>query len=118
MKELSEKEIKLIARLETLPRGRRIYGIIIIGSILGYWVYSIIRHPLMANPFYVLSELKKGTYPKDLLVVVAGLIPLLYSICFFLLLLAVVLGITGVRQRNELLGIIQKLINNENNKNA
>jgi hypothetical protein len=118
MKELSEKDIKLITCLESISKVRRIYIIIFIGAILGCWLFFIIRHPLLANPFYVLSELKKGSYPKDIFVIIAVFFPVLFSLCWLLLLFDVITGIGFLKQRKQLLEIIHKLRDGNDKEHA
>jgi len=115
MNELSEKEKKLITRLEAIPRMRTIYIVIFIAAIICCWIFFVIRYPLIANPFYVLYEFKKGTYPKDIFMIIGVFLPVLFSICWSLLLFAIVTGIGFLKQRKELLEIIRKL-QNDNDK--
>ncbi|MHB8881333.1 MAG: hypothetical protein ACYC69_07450 [Thermodesulfovibrionales bacterium] len=118
MNYLSEKENKLIARLEAIPKVRTAYIIIFIGFIICCWIYFIIRHPLLANPFFVLSEFRKGTYPKDIFIIIAVFSPVLFSLCWLLLLFNVVFGIGFLKERKQLLEIIRKLKGNNDNKHA
>ncbi len=112
MNQLSEKENKLIARLEAVPKMRTIYILIFIGAIICGWIFFVIRYPLLANPFYVISAFKKGTYPKDVLMIIAIFFPVLFSLCWVLLLFDVLTGVGFLKQRKELLQIIRKLKNN------
>jgi|GEM_PF-2162410 len=115
MNELSEKQSKLIARLEAIPKVRPIYILILMAAVICCWIFFVIRYPLLANPFYVIGELKKGTYPESVFSIIAAFFPMLFSICWLLLLFDIVTGFFFLKQRGQLLEIIREL-KSENEK--
>jgi hypothetical protein len=109
MNRLFDEQKKLIARLESVSRVRPIYLFTFIGVVVLCWIFFVVRYPLLANPFYVLEEFKKGVYPRDVVPIIAIFFPVLFSVCWVLFLIDFVTGIVFLMQRRQLMEIISKL---------
>jgi hypothetical protein len=73
------------------------------------WIFIVVRSPLAANPFYVINDFKKGTFPKDILPISAMLLPIFVSICWLLLLFSIITGFVSLKQKRQLIEIIRQL---------
>jgi hypothetical protein len=107
--ELNDKEMKFIFKRTRLVKTLPTVCIILLCLLIGFYIWAFLSKPLIYNPFAVLSALKSTTISSSTLNVMAGLFPLFFLICVFLLIVSVVLIFIAIAIEKKYIKIIQRI---------
>ncbi len=106
--ELSNEERHFVAKraklVQTWPYAGAILLTILVG--LGVWLY--LSRPLLANPFFVLSQLNRGAIPESTIALLAGMLPVVVLVCMGLAVTVVLLAFAAFSNEKKYLTIIQR----------
>jgi hypothetical protein len=72
------------------------------------WLF--IQKPLLVNPFYVINGLGDGTIEKSTLLLMAGMLPIMFSACLLLLLALLLFTFSALSNEKKHLKVIDHLL--------
>ena len=75
----------------------------------GLAVWLVLLHPLLANPFHVMSELDKGSLPASTLVVMAAILPFMTLTMLGVAGTLLIFAFVSIRREKKYLEIISRL---------
>ena len=106
---INKEDIRFIAKRARLVKSWPFVGSAMLCVILGGTIWLFLYKPLIANPFAVLSMLKEASIPLSTLNVMAGLYPLLFLMCIFLIIVIVLLMFMAISIERKYMSIIQRI---------
>jgi len=76
---------------------------------LGGMAALFLRLPLLANPFHMLEQLEANRVPASSLVLYSGMLPLLFHMAAFLMLVLIVFFVDRMLGERKFLAIVSRL---------
>ncbi|NNE68715.1 MAG: hypothetical protein HKN33_19285 [Pyrinomonadaceae bacterium] len=77
--------------------------------LIGLTVWLIVFHPLLANPFHVMSELDKGSIPASMLFLMAAILPFMTLATIGIMAALLLFAFISMRRERRYLELISML---------
>lgn len=106
---ISANKHKFLSKRKRLMKSWRLVGPLCLLAILGFLVWFYIRYPLLVNPFKVAASLKSGVLEVTTLSLMAIMSPIMFLVCFGLLIIMVLLMFVSFSNEKKYLEIINNL---------
>ena len=103
---LKNDELKFLNKRKRLINTWRLVGPLSLVLILGFLLWFYVRYPLLVNPFEVVSRLESGTLETSTLSLMAVMLPIMFLVCFGLLITIVLLMFVAFSNEKKYLEIL------------
>lgn len=110
---LAPEQIAFVEKRRNLVRLWRWTGLGLLLLVLGFTIYLAIRTPLLINPFETISRLESGTLPESTLVIMAAMLPVMFSAALILLLALVAVMYAAIGNEKKYLAMIDGLTSSD-----
>ncbi len=87
--QLSDEERRFLVKRAQLVRAWRYVGAILLAVLIGLGFWLFLTLPLLVNPFVVMTRLQSGSIPESMLMLMAGMLPIVVLMCLALVALVV-----------------------------
>lgn len=105
--ELSNEDRQFLVKRTRLVRAWPTVGTILLLFVIGLGIWLFWSKPLLANPFLVLARLKNDSVPASTLTLMAGLLPVVFTMCIVLAVSIVLFAFAGFANEKKYLAIIR-----------
>ena len=115
---LTEAEQLFVDRRRRLTQSWPFVGsgiLVLLGSLV---VWLVASKPLLANPFYVMSEIDRGTIEQSTLTLMAGMLPLAIWAVLFLCIATVTLAFSVFSNERRYLALLEKCAGGQTPNNS
>jgi hypothetical protein len=100
---LSQRQSRYLERRRKLLKAWRYTGPMMFLGIIGLVIYIKINSPLLINPYEVISRLESGSIKQSSLEMMAVLLPIVFIIvCFLLVVLVAIMFAASLNERKYL----------------
>jgi hypothetical protein len=82
--QLNDTERRFLAKRTRLVRAWRYVGTVLLLALVGLGAWLFFSRPLLANPWAVMAGLEDGTIADAMLVLMAGMLPVVVLLCLVL----------------------------------
>jgi len=113
---LNEQYKNFLVKRRRFAKSWPLVGILLLLGIFAFLIWLFLRNPLLVNPFEVASRLEAGTIEKSTLVLMAGMLPIMFLACFFILLVMVLFAFAVFSNEKKYIKIIDLLLHKETEK--
>jgi len=107
---LTEKEQEFLARRAKFVKAWPVVGGTLVCLLMGLGIGLFLIRPLLANPFFVLSELKSQSIVASNLSLMAGLLPVVVLMCLVLTLIILIFAFVAFATEKRHMAVIQRLV--------
>ena len=105
---LTEAEKTFIDRRRRLIHSWPYVGLGMLVLIASFVVWLVVTKPLLANPFFVMSEIERGTIEQSTLTLMAGLLPMTILVALFVCIATVVFAFVAFSNERKYLALLEK----------
>jgi len=109
---LTKSQEKFLAQRKFFSKLGLWVGVIVVLILAIFVLYMYFRHPLIANPQYVMMQLENNSLPPSILSILAMLGSFLFLIISLILGVFIVFFLLAVRNERKLINIIDRLQEN------
>jgi hypothetical protein len=113
---LTEKDQEFLARRSKFIRAWPVVGGMLICLLIGFSIWLFLFRPLLANPFFVFSELKSQSIVPSNLSLMAGLLPVVVLMCLVLTLIVLIFAFVAFATEKRHSAVIQRLVRASSDK--
>ncbi len=114
--ELKEEQRKFIETRSKFVKTWPFVGTGLLAIILGLGTWLFLTKRLLANPFFVLNQLKTNAISLPTLTLMAGLLPVVILLCLFLVVVVIIFAFAAFSNEKKYLAIIKSLVEKKVNK--
>lgn len=82
--QLSDEDQRFLARRLRLVQAWRYAGSFLLAMLTGLAVWLYVSRPFLANPFFVMTQLKNAAIPESTMVLMAAMLPVVVLLCITL----------------------------------
>lgn len=108
--ELKEQQRKFIETRSKFVKTWPVVGTGLLVVTLGLGTWLFLTKPLLANPFFVLNQLKNNAVSLSTLTLMAGFLPLVILLCLILVIAVIVFAFAAFSNEKKYLAIIKSLV--------
>ncbi len=105
---LTEDEGRFLRKRKKMVRAWPYAGGVMLVLIIGIMVQMFITQPIMLNPFIVMEQVNEGLIETGTLHMMAMMVPVMFLLCFSLVIIAVILGFSVIQIEKRYIGIITR----------
>ncbi|MCL4190385.1 MAG: hypothetical protein KJZ87_01470 [Thermoguttaceae bacterium] len=106
--ELSNEERHFVAKRAKLVQTWPYVGAMLLTMLVGLGVWLFLSKPLLANPFFVLSQLDRRAIPESTIALMAAMLPVVVLVCLGLAVTVVLFAFAAFSNEKKYLAIIQR----------
>lgn len=107
--QLTDVEQKFLEKRARFVQTWRYVGAVLLALLLGLGVWLFWTKPLLADPFFVWTQLRNQSMPEATLMLMAGLLPVLVLMCIVLAFGVILLGYAAFANEKKYLQIIRRV---------
>jgi uncharacterized BrkB/YihY/UPF0761 family membrane protein len=93
-----------------------VIGTLLLAGVLAFLVWMFLKKSLLVNPFEVTSRIDAGTLENSTLTLMAGMLPIVFLACFFILIVVVLFAFSAFANERRYLRIIDALLRDRDNE--
>jgi hypothetical protein len=105
---LSDAEKSFIDKRRQLVRFWPYIGSGILAFLATFIIWLVVTKPLLANPFFVLSEINRGTIDQPMMALLAGMLPIAVWAALITCIAAVTFAFVACSNERKYLAIIER----------
>jgi hypothetical protein len=105
---LNTAEKAFIARRRRLIRSWPYVGSGAILLLASFLLWLVVTKPLLANPFFVISELQRGAIEQSTLTLMAGMLPVAVLAAIFVCILTLILVYVAISNERKYLALLER----------
>lgn len=105
---LTEAEKLFVDRRRRLIRSWPYVGSGMLFLLASFLVWLVITKPLLANPFFVMTEIGRGAIAQSTLALMAGMLPVAVLAALFVCVAVVILAFTAFSNEKRYLALLEK----------
>lgn len=113
---LTEKEQEFLAKRAKFIKAWPVVGGMLLCLLMGLGIWLFMFRPLLANPFFVLSELKNQSIVASNLSLMASLLPIAVLMCLALTLIILLFAFVAFANERRHIAVIQRLVGASSDK--
>lgn len=110
---LNDQHKRFLAKRRRFARSWPLVGMLLLLGIFGFLVWLFLRNPLLVSPLEIASRLDAGTIEESTLILMAGMLPVMFLGCFFILLVVILLGFAVFSNERKYMKIIDSLLHEQ-----
>jgi len=116
--ELEEKQKTFLKNRRRLTRFWPLVGSLLLLGIFALLVWLFLKNPLLINPYKIINKLDSGTIEYSTLVFMAAFLPMMFLMCFLLLVTMVIFTFSFIANEKKYLKIIDLLMQHRTNESS
>lgn len=106
--QLNEKEQLFLAKRAKLVQTWRYVGGMLLSMLIGLGMWLFFSTPLLANPFFTMTQLKNNSVPESTMALMAAMLPIAILACLVVSVTAVLFVFGAFSNEKKYLTIIQR----------
>lgn len=108
--ELDQTQREFLEKRRKLVRSWPFIGLILLIAMVATLLWLWVQQPLLINPYEVVGRLESGSIENSTIALMAVMLPLLFLICFVLLMIVVLFAYAAFANEKKHLKIIEILM--------
>ena len=113
---MDEQSMSFLKKRRRLARFWPVAGTLLLAGVLAFLVWMFLKKSLLVNPFEVASRIDAGTLENSTITLMAGMLPVVFLACFFILILVVLYAFSAFSNERRYLRIIDTLLRGKANE--